>query len=99
MNEGRVVAMSSWWMGWQHRAACRGEVAAWFFPEAPEESREDRREREGRAKAICAACPVKDECLEYSLRTREPHGVWGGLNEYERRARIRERAAAERAAG
>lgn len=38
-----------------------------------------------RAKAICAACPVKSQCLEIALRSRERWGVWGGLDEDERR--------------
>lgn len=86
--------MTNWWIGWQHRAACRGDVASLFFPDDPEESREERREREANAKAICARCDVRVECLEYALRAAEWHGVWGGLNEYERRALVRERRAA-----
>lgn len=31
-----------------------------------------------RAKAICAKCPVKAECLDLALRNEEPWGVWGG---------------------
>jgi WhiB family redox-sensing transcriptional regulator len=88
-----MAESDSWWIGWQHRAACRGE-AALFFPDNADESRTDRRIRERQAKAICGRCPVRDECLEYALRTREQHGVWGGLNEYERRALLRERSAA-----
>lgn len=42
--------------------------------------------REQVAKSICQGCCVTDECLDHALRTREPHGVWGGLNEFERRA-------------
>ena len=45
-----------------------------------------------RAKAICATCPVRGPCLDYALRIREQHGIWGGLNEVERRALL-ERAA------
>lgn len=37
------------------------------------------------AKAICKRCPVKQICLEWALATREPHGVWGGLSELDRR--------------
>jgi len=33
-----------------------------------------------------SACPVRQECLDYALRVREPFGIWGGLNEAERRA-------------
>jgi WhiB family transcriptional regulator, redox-sensing transcriptional regulator len=49
------------------------------------EGRLDKARREGRAKAICAACPVRKDCLDYAIATHEPHGVWGGLNELERR--------------
>jgi len=42
-------------------------------------------ERESRAKAICEACSVIDECREYALENGEQHGIWGGLNEVERR--------------
>jgi WhiB family redox-sensing transcriptional regulator len=41
--------------------------------------------REARAKAICQECPVRQECLHYALDVGEPHGIWGGLNESERR--------------
>jgi WhiB family redox-sensing transcriptional regulator len=26
-----------------------------------------------------------EECLSYALEIREPHGIWGGANEAERR--------------
>lgn len=42
------------------------------------------------AKAICAECPVRRECLRYALKAPEEHGVWGGLDEVER-AEIRRR--------
>lgn len=70
---------------WQMRAACRGPQSAVFFPPTVAEAKEERSERERRAKAICAQCTVITECLEYALRIREPHGIWGGLNEQERR--------------
>ncbi len=92
------MAMSeTWYLGWQHLAACRGESSL-FFAEGATEERTVRRDREARAKAICAGCPVRTDCLEYALRTREPYGLWGGLNEYERRVVLRERAREERAA-
>ncbi len=31
-----------------------------------------------RAKAICAKCPVSDQCLSEALERHEPWGVWGG---------------------
>jgi len=30
------------------------------------------------AKALCAACPVRDLCLTGARQRREPWGVWGG---------------------
>ncbi|NDH97270.1 MAG: WhiB family transcriptional regulator, partial [Actinobacteria bacterium] len=37
------------------------------------------------AKGICEECCVRDECLDYAMKIREPHGIWGGLSETERR--------------
>jgi WhiB family redox-sensing transcriptional regulator len=71
---------------WQRRAACRGPESALFFAPTIPEARPARDAREGRAKAICGGCSVQAECLDYALRIREPHGIWGGLNELERRA-------------
>lgn len=70
---------------WHHRGACRGPQLAVFFPPAQFERKAERAEREQRAKAICATCPVREECLEFALSSREPHGIWGGMNENERR--------------
>jgi len=71
---------------WQIKAACRGPQSAAFFPPAHTERKDEKAEREERAKGICHACPVRQPCLEYALRIREPHGIWGGLNETERKA-------------
>jgi WhiB family redox-sensing transcriptional regulator len=70
---------------WQVRAACRGPQAAVFFPPPQFERKEEKLQRERRAKEICASCVVKRDCLDYALRIREPHGIWGGLNEVERK--------------
>jgi WhiB family redox-sensing transcriptional regulator len=73
---------------WQAQAACRGQSAAIFFAPAHFEKKEARALRERQAKAVCAQCRVRKECLEYALRIKEPHGIWGGLNEMERRALV-----------
>lgn len=70
---------------WQVKAACRGPHASVFFPPTHFERKEEKESRERRAKAICASCPVRKPCLEYALRIREPHGIWGGLSELERK--------------
>jgi WhiB family redox-sensing transcriptional regulator len=61
-------------------ATCASADPDLFFP------REQRDPGNREAKQVCARCPVKDECLEYSLATREEFGIWGGLDEWERRA-------------
>lgn len=70
---------------WQQRAACRGPQSVVFFPPSHFERKDEKEEREAQAKAICATCAVRKPCLDYALRIREPHGIWGGLNEAERR--------------
>ena len=65
-------------MSWEKRAACRGADPELFFPE-----RGDTYSVQA-AKAVCARCPVRAECLEEHLG--EKQGVWGGMSEYERRA-------------
>lgn len=76
-------------MDWRSRAVC-GNARAWLFFGPDGEGPAERAIRESKAKAICAACPVRAECLEYALRHRVRHGVWGGCNEEERfRERLR----------
>jgi WhiB family redox-sensing transcriptional regulator len=70
---------------WQLRAACRGPESILFFPPTATERKEDRDVREAKAKLICSTCAVQSPCLDYALDIREPHGIWGGLNEHERR--------------
>ncbi len=70
---------------WQNRAACRGPQATVFFPPSHFERKDEKAEREERAKAICSTCPVRQPCRAYAIKIREPHGIWGGLNEVERR--------------
>lgn len=76
---------------WRELSACRGLDTGVFFPVTDEEA--------GPAKEICATCPVREECLEFALLTRQEDGVWGGLTETERRRlRRRRREAARKAA-
>ncbi|HEY7605678.1 MAG TPA: WhiB family transcriptional regulator [Actinomycetes bacterium] len=71
---------------WRERGACRapGVDADTFFP--------DKGERTWPAKRICRPCTVQAECLEYALANDERFGIWGGLDERERR-RLRRRVA------
>lgn len=33
-----------------------------------------------RAKNICRTCPVRQQCLEFALRTEQQTGIWAGLS-------------------
>jgi WhiB family redox-sensing transcriptional regulator len=77
---------------WQRKAACRGPQAAMFFPPSHFERKDEKEAREASAKSICAQCSVRRDCLDYAIRIREPHGIWGGLNELERRALLARQA-------
>jgi WhiB family redox-sensing transcriptional regulator len=70
---------------WQRFAACKGPHADLFYPPNTTERREEKANREADAKMICNDCPVKDECLDYAIAINETHGIWGGLNELERK--------------
>ena len=75
--------------GWQEEANCSGVDPDLFFPERGASTRE--------AKAVCANCKVRPDCLEYALSNGEKFGIWGGLSERERRRLRRQRAIARRA--
>ena len=70
-------------MDWSDRAACLSAEPEQFFPVggAAAASWETTA-----AKQVCAGCAVITECRGYALATRQPFGVWGGLDEEERRA-------------
>ncbi len=70
---------------WQREALCRGDQRRYFFPPASSERRDERERRERQAKALCQRCPVREACLDFAMSANEPFGIWGGLNELERR--------------
>jgi WhiB family redox-sensing transcriptional regulator len=65
---------------------------AFFSDDAFEGSRAGSRgtyTHEREAKLICAECPYKLACLQYALKNPDLPGIWGGSNEYQRRAILR----------
>lgn len=68
-------------------AACAGLDPNLMFPERGESTAE--------AKAVCAGCLVRAECLEFALVEVIKHGLWGGTSERERRRLRRERGISE----
>ena len=73
---------------WQLRAACRGPAARFFFPPTRSERKDEKAEREERAKAICAEWSVRTDCLDYAVRIREPHVFAHHRREREAQPRI-----------
>lgn len=78
---------------WRVAALCRGDDAVHFFAPNHMERKEEKDLREGQARAICGKCKVRDICLDYALSVGETHGIWGGLNELQRRRLVRRRSA------
>jgi WhiB family transcriptional regulator, redox-sensing transcriptional regulator len=77
---------------WWSHAACQYADPDLFFPIAA--SGPALKQVSG-AKAVCARCPVRTDCLRYALDAGSLQGIWGGLNEEERR-RLRQREAKAR---
>ena len=65
---------------WYSDAACKKYPTHWWYMY---DKLKDRF-----AKKICNTCPVKAECLQYALQNEET-GVWGGLNDNDRRMLVR----------
>jgi len=83
---GRVVTEENW----MAFAACRGMDPDFFFPARGVSTKD--------AKAVCAECPVREQCLEYAIEGRERFGIFGGLSERERRRIRKQRQLTRRAA-
>src|SRR5689334_16635560 len=73
---------------WQHNARCRTSAID-FFATAPDAI--------AAAKAVCADCPVRADCLAYAI-ANEACGIWGGTSASERR-RLRPRTTPRRRGG
>lgn len=59
---------------WRSKASCRGDTTGKFFP--------PKGGSDLPAYCICRKCPVRMECLEFSLP--EQHGIWAGFSQRER---------------
>lgn len=93
---------------WRSEAACKGKDPRHWFPipigsyylrNGSSAGRPDDPYAHGRA--ICASCPVKAQCLEYALSAHRQfiptEGLWGGLDEVERRQLLRGEKPARKA--
>jgi WhiB family transcriptional regulator, redox-sensing transcriptional regulator len=80
-----ATILTDWWSV----AACRSRDPELFFPIS---SSGPAREQIKRAKAGCAGCQVRPECLDFALRAHVTEGVWGGTSADERELLLRRRA-------
>jgi len=82
---------------WRAAGACLTADPDLFFPAAAGHAAAGHAAagQVTRAQEICFGCRVREECLDFAMRTGEAHGIWGGTTP-EERARARRRAAARR---
>lgn len=66
---------------WMDDAACKGRTPLFFPPKA--ERPQARERREAKARRLCNACPVIDQCRTYARENHE-YGFWAGESEEQR---------------
>ena len=73
---------------WMNDAKCRGMSSELFFGKEYEGRQRHRPSLTSievrRAKAICAICPVMQECFDFAIENEEEYGIWGGTTRTER---------------
>lgn len=79
---------------WTLQAACRNTHPETFFPRRLGLDHPEVQD----AIAICAGCPVRQQCLEYAMtleaHTVYRHGIYGGLTPHQRNKLVRDNAQA-----
>jgi WhiB family transcriptional regulator, redox-sensing transcriptional regulator len=78
---------------WRAEGACLSADPDLFFPISATGSSGSQI---AQAKAVCAACTVRQECMGFALDHSDVQGIWGGTTDDERRKlrRARTRSAA-----
>jgi WhiB family transcriptional regulator, redox-sensing transcriptional regulator len=74
---------------WRAGAECQTKNAVYFYAPSHFERKPEKDFREGIARSLCRRCKVRQQCLDYSIEVEEGHGIWGGLNELERKRLLR----------
>lgn len=69
---------------WRDDASCIGQDIGLFFPERSQT-------QAAKAKMICAGCAVRADCLDEAIHNGERFGIWGGMDQEERRREARRR--------
>jgi WhiB family redox-sensing transcriptional regulator len=63
---------------WRAASACRDADLDMFFPVAATSTQVSR------ALRICQGCAVRQQCLDFALRSGEKDGIWGGTTPEDR---------------
>ena len=80
---------------WRDAAACLDSDPELFFPTGNTGSAILQIEE---AKAVCRRCDVVDTCLRWAIDSDQEFGVWGGVDEFERKTTKRREARSRRSA-
>jgi WhiB family redox-sensing transcriptional regulator len=84
--------MTTYATDWRAASACLTADPELFFP-IPQGALGDR--QISNALRVCAGCTVRQQCLDFAMRTAESHGIWGGTTP-EERIRARRKATHRR---
>ena len=95
LTQSRSLSLSIERDEWRDLSACRDTDPDLFFPVGTTGPAIEQIEN---AKAVCRACNVQQQCLDYALATNQDSGIWGGTSEEERRALRRQWVARQRRA-
>jgi WhiB family redox-sensing transcriptional regulator len=68
---------------WMDDAACKGLKSVSFFPE------ESFNSEAPKAIAVCRACPVRVDCLDFAVQNSIQYGIWGGMTPVRRKQYLR----------
>lgn len=93
LTQSRSLSLSIERDEWREHSACRDTDPDLFFPVGTTGPAIEQIET---AKAVCRACDVQKDCLDFALTTNQDSGIWGGTSEEERRAIRRQWAARNR---
>jgi WhiB family transcriptional regulator, redox-sensing transcriptional regulator len=82
----------AWQRGdWQSQGACLNADPDVFFPISVAGASATQIRT---ARAICAGCAVRSDCIDFAVENREIQGIWGGTTDDERKKLRRARARA-----
>ena len=76
---------------WQSQGACLNADPDVFFPISVAGASATQIRT---ARAICAGCRVRSDCINYAVEHAEIQGIWGGTTDDERKKLRRARARA-----